>query len=155
MSAVFGACAGRGGECPELRTVARAKCRSSPSKRVQTLRAQLYILFLHCIVCQLLPVQRRKPNFSKTMSIALHGWSSAVSSLRINWQQRAAWHVFRPAALLSPLSLGLPSLQSLLELLPPIVWAVPKKKVSHSRKAMRDANKGLKDKTSEILQFTL
>lgn len=97
----------------------------------------------------------RKLYFSKTMSIALHGWSSAVSSLRINWQQRAAWHVFRPAALLSPLSLGLPSLQSLLELLPPIVWAVPKKKVSHSRKAMRDANKGLKDKTSEILQFTL
>ncbi|KAJ7783833.1 ribosomal L32p protein family-domain-containing protein [Mycena maculata] len=39
-----------------------------------------------------------------------------------------------------------PSLESLLELLPPFVLAVPKKKVSHSRKSMREANKGLKDK---------
>ncbi|EIW86673.1 hypothetical protein CONPUDRAFT_17616, partial [Coniophora puteana RWD-64-598 SS2] len=36
--------------------------------------------------------------------------------------------------------------QSLLDLLPPIILAVPKKKVSHSRKRMRSANKGLKDK---------
>jgi large subunit ribosomal protein L32 len=36
----------------------------------------------------------------------------------------------------------------LLELFPSIVLAVPKKKVSHSRKAMRAANKGLKDKQS-------
>ncbi|KAJ7492577.1 hypothetical protein FB451DRAFT_998388, partial [Mycena latifolia] len=39
-----------------------------------------------------------------------------------------------------------PTLQSLLELFPPFVLAVPKKKVSHSRKSMRSANKGLKDK---------
>ncbi|KAI0704842.1 hypothetical protein BC835DRAFT_1261988 [Cytidiella melzeri] len=46
-----------------------------------------------------------------------------------------------------PSSWTLPaSLQSLLELFPPIVLAVPKKKTSHSRKAMRSANKGLKDK---------
>ncbi|TFK41119.1 hypothetical protein BDQ12DRAFT_600554 [Crucibulum laeve] len=41
---------------------------------------------------------------------------------------------------------SIPSLQSLLELFPPVVLAVPKSKVSHSRKAMRSANKGLKDK---------
>ncbi|KAF8501923.1 hypothetical protein JB92DRAFT_2650701, partial [Gautieria morchelliformis] len=39
---------------------------------------------------------------------------------------------------------------SLLELLPPFLFAVPKKKVSHSRKAMRAANKGLKDKTNIV-----
>ncbi|KAJ4489295.1 hypothetical protein C8J55DRAFT_450325 [Lentinula edodes] len=44
-------------------------------------------------------------------------------------------------------SFKLPSLASLLEeLFPRILLAVPKKKVSHSRKAMRAANKGLKDK---------
>ncbi|WWC60236.1 mitochondrial 54S ribosomal protein bL32m [Kwoniella dejecticola CBS 10117] len=41
------------------------------------------------------------------------------------------------------------SLESILELIPPIVWAsVPKKKTSHSRKSMRSANKGLKNKTN-------
>ncbi|KAI6047599.1 hypothetical protein EDC04DRAFT_2556094 [Pisolithus marmoratus] len=44
-------------------------------------------------------------------------------------------------------SLALPSLW---ELLPPIVLAVPKKKVSHSRKAMRSAHKGLKDKLNVV-----
>ncbi|KAJ3774954.1 hypothetical protein EV361DRAFT_815736 [Lentinula raphanica] len=44
-------------------------------------------------------------------------------------------------------SFKIPSLASLLEeLFPRILLAVPKKKVSHSRKAMRAANKGLKDK---------
>lgn len=46
------------------------------------------------------------------------------------------------------LSWSIPSLQSLLELFPPFLLAVPKSKVSHSRKAMRSANKGLKDKQS-------
>ncbi|WWC87814.1 ribosomal protein L32 [Kwoniella dendrophila CBS 6074] len=41
------------------------------------------------------------------------------------------------------------TLESILELIPPIVWAsVPKKKTSHSRKSMRSANKGLKNKTN-------
>lgn len=40
-------------------------------------------------------------------------------------------------------------LASLLELLPPIVLAVPKHKVTHSRKSMRSAHKGPKNKTSE------
>lgn len=43
---------------------------------------------------------------------------------------------------------SIPSLQSLLDLFPPFLLAVPKKKTSHSRKAMRSANKGLKDKQS-------
>lgn len=43
---------------------------------------------------------------------------------------------------------ALPSWTSLLEFFPSVLWAVPKKKVSHSRKAMRAANKGLKDKSS-------
>jgi len=46
------------------------------------------------------------------------------------------------------ISRTIPSLQSFLELFPPIVLAVPKKKTSHSRKSMRSANKGLKDKQS-------
>ncbi|KAI9632485.1 uncharacterized protein MKK02DRAFT_40788 [Dioszegia hungarica] len=52
----------------------------------------------------------------------------------------------RPTA---PWSLSLiPLLDSLAELFPPILLAVPKSKVSHSRKSMRSANKGLKNKTS-------
>ncbi|KAG6879696.1 hypothetical protein C0992_012543 [Termitomyces sp. T32_za158] len=42
----------------------------------------------------------------------------------------------------------IPSLKSLLELIPPFLLAVPKSKISHSRKSMRSANKGLKDKQS-------
>jgi len=48
----------------------------------------------------------------------------------------------------SALNWSIPSLQSLVDLFPPFLLAVPKKKVSHSRKAMRAANKGLKDKQS-------
>jgi len=45
----------------------------------------------------------------------------------------------------------IPSLQSLLEeLFPPFLLAVPKKKVSHSRKAMRASGKGLKDKQNIV-----
>ncbi|KAI0257630.1 hypothetical protein BJV78DRAFT_1079207, partial [Lactifluus subvellereus] len=39
---------------------------------------------------------------------------------------------------------------SLRDLIPPFLLAVPKKKVSHSRKAMRSANKGLKDKQNLV-----
>ncbi|KXN89988.1 putative 54S ribosomal protein L32, mitochondrial [Leucoagaricus sp. SymC.cos] len=45
---------------------------------------------------------------------------------------------------------SIPSLQSLLNLFPPFLLAVPKKKTSHSRKAMRAANKGLKDKQNIV-----
>ncbi|KAF8237814.1 hypothetical protein L208DRAFT_1245645 [Tricholoma matsutake] len=44
----------------------------------------------------------------------------------------------------------LPTVQSLLQLFPPIVLAVPKSKISHSRKSMRSANKGLKDKQNIV-----
>ena len=53
------------------------------------------------------------------------------------------------------LALALPSLRTLVELFPPIVLAVPKKKTSHSRKAMRSANKGLKDKTSTFINLSI
>jgi hypothetical protein len=37
------------------------------------------------------------------------------------------------------------------ELAPSILWAVPKKKTSHSKKRMRASNKGLDDKLSELV----
>ncbi|KAF7310943.1 putative 54S ribosomal protein L32, mitochondrial [Mycena chlorophos] len=52
-----------------------------------------------------------------------------------------------PALLASLRQWRIPSLS---ELLPPIVLAVPKKKVSHSRKSMREANKGLVDKQNIV-----
>ncbi|KAJ7925828.1 ribosomal L32p protein family-domain-containing protein [Mycena leptocephala] len=55
-----------------------------------------------------------------------------------------------PAFLAASRTWAFPSLQSLLELFPPFVLAVPKKKVSHSRKSMREANKGLKDKKNIV-----
>jgi hypothetical protein len=55
-----------------------------------------------------------------------------------------------PSAIFQP-SWSIPFLPSLRDLIPPFLLAVPKKKVSHSRKAMRSANKGLKDKQSEGL----
>lgn len=53
------------------------------------------------------------------------------------------------AAPAAPWYTFLPGLSSLLELMPPILMAVPKHKVTHSRKSMRSANKGLKNRTSE------
>ena len=62
-----------------------------------------------------------------------------LPNLATFFPQISAWTPFRWTA--SPLD-------SLLELFPPFLLAVPKKKTSHSRKAMRSANKGLKDKRS-------
>lgn len=53
------------------------------------------------------------------------------------------------SALSAPWYLSIPGLASLLELLPPILLAVPKSKISHSRKSMRSANKGPRNKSSE------
>ena len=39
--------------------------------------------------------------------------------------------------------------QSLLDLLPPWLLAVPKSKTSHSKKSMRSSNKGLKEQQGE------
>ncbi|KAJ7706134.1 ribosomal L32p protein family-domain-containing protein [Mycena rosella] len=55
-----------------------------------------------------------------------------------------------PAFLAASRTWAFPSLQSLLELFPPFVLAVPKSKTSHSRKSMREANKGLKDKQNIV-----
>lgn len=41
------------------------------------------------------------------------------------------------------------------DLFPSILLAVPKKKVSHSRKSMRSAHKGLKDKTSKLVESSI
>ncbi|RSH94589.1 hypothetical protein EHS25_004393 [Saitozyma podzolica] len=53
-----------------------------------------------------------------------------------------------PVAAPAPWYTFLPGLSSLLELMPPILMAVPKHKVTHSRKSMRSANKGLKNRTN-------
>ncbi|KAI0932245.1 hypothetical protein AcV5_004478 [Taiwanofungus camphoratus] len=60
----------------------------------------------------------------------------------------ALFPAFFPSS--QPFTWALPTLQSLLELFPPFLLAVPKKKTSHSRKAMRSANKGLKDKRNLV-----
>jgi large subunit ribosomal protein L32 len=78
-------------------------------------------------------------------ALALTNTRSAFGSLR-RGGFLAAFSWSTPAV-----TLTLPSLQSLIDLFPPILMAVPKKKVSHSRKSMRSANKGLKDKTSTFL----
>ena len=90
---------------------------------------------------------------STTMAaaLALHQsrtWLSAATRLPLLRISLAA--AFVPAFLASPkpFTWAIPSLPSLLELFPPWLLAVPKKKTSHSRKAMRSANKGLKDKQS-------
>ncbi|KAG2752379.1 hypothetical protein P692DRAFT_20871342 [Suillus brevipes Sb2] len=85
-------------------------------------------------------------------SLALHQTRSFISTFRSSWTQLPV-----AASLAANLELrqksfswALPGLQSLLELLPPIVLAVPKSKISHSRKSMRSANKGLKDKRNIV-----
>ncbi|KIJ68404.1 hypothetical protein HYDPIDRAFT_82030 [Hydnomerulius pinastri MD-312] len=85
-------------------------------------------------------------------SLALHQTRSIFSAFRLPWTRPLTAATLVPAFLSwqKPFNLALPTLQSLLELLPPIVLAVPKSKVSHSRKAMRSANKGLKDKKNIV-----
>ncbi|KAL1740038.1 ribosomal L32p protein family-domain-containing protein [Schizophyllum fasciatum] len=75
------------------------------------------------------------------------------------WRPLFASWALAPAAALAPWRTpSAPSptwdirarLQSLLELLPGVVLAVPKKKTSHSKKRMRAAGKGLKDKQNIV-----
>ncbi|KAK4687390.1 large subunit ribosomal protein L32, partial [Tremellales sp. Uapishka_1] len=68
---------------------------------------------------------------------------------------RPAWSLpCLPSSSTSPLPQNrwytalIPSLSSLIELFPPILLAVPKSRVTHSRKSMRSANKGLKNKSN-------
>lgn len=76
------------------------------------------------------------------MALALRaGWgasSSSTSSPFIAALQNGLQTLFQSPA-------------SLIELLPPILLAVPKSRVSHSRKRMRAANKHLKEKDSESI----
>ncbi|TBU65032.1 ribosomal L32p protein family-domain-containing protein [Dichomitus squalens] len=86
-------------------------------------------------------------------ALALHQsrtWLSAAARLPLSRISLTAALV--PAFLASPkpFTWAIPSLPSLLELFPPWLLAVPKKKTSHSRKAMRSANKGLKDKQNLV-----
>lgn len=83
-------------------------------------------------------------------SLALHQTRSFIHAFRSSWAPLsiAASLAANLELRQKPFSWTLPGLQSLLELLPPIVLAVPKSKISHSRKSMRSANKGLKDKRS-------
>ncbi|KAG0708915.1 hypothetical protein DFH29DRAFT_842650 [Suillus ampliporus] len=85
-------------------------------------------------------------------SLALNQTRSFISTFRSSWAQLpiAASLAFNLELRQKPFSWALPGLQSLLELLPPIVLAVPKSKISHSRKSMRSANKGLKDKRNIV-----
>jgi hypothetical protein len=85
-------------------------------------------------------------NFHAMAALALHQTRSFFSTFRLPWLTRPT-----PApASQTPFNLALPMLQPLLDLLPAIVLAVPKSKISHSRKSMRSANKGLKDKQSTL-----
>ncbi|KAF8140225.1 hypothetical protein EV363DRAFT_1393136 [Boletus edulis] len=81
-------------------------------------------------------------------ALALHQTRSFFSTFRLPWMRPTS----APAILGSqaPFNLALPILQPLLDLLPAIVLAVPKSKISHSRKSMRSANKGLKDKQNIV-----
>jgi len=91
---------------------------------------------------------------SSTMaSIALHQTRRTLfPALRSPWATPAIATALLPTFLASqqPFNWAMPTLQSLLDLLPPFLLAVPKKKVSHSRKAMRSSNKGLKDKRNIV-----
>lgn len=83
-------------------------------------------------------------------ALALQQTRIALPAFKTFWSRPMLSAVLLPAFLASPrpFTWALPSIQSLLELFPPFLLAVPKKKTSHSRKAMRSANKGLKDKHS-------
>ncbi|KAH9486899.1 putative 54S ribosomal protein L32, mitochondrial [Psilocybe cubensis] len=77
-------------------------------------------------------------------ALALRQTQSILRILPFGRWQAPAFAV--PSLAAPSTSWSLPSLDSLLDLLPPFLLAVPKSKTSHSRKAMRSANKGLKDK---------
>ncbi|KIM85275.1 hypothetical protein PILCRDRAFT_355824 [Piloderma croceum F 1598] len=86
-------------------------------------------------------------------SLALHQTRRTLfPALRSPWATPAITAALLPTFLASqqPFNWAMPTLQSLLDLLPPFLLAVPKKKVSHSRKAMRSASKGLKDKKNIV-----
>ncbi|WVO13269.1 hypothetical protein L204_100882 [Cryptococcus depauperatus] len=95
----------------------------------------------------------------RTIATPLHSLRSFLPALYPSWSCQSSsnssssllFSLATPAPTNSSWSSVFPSfsLESLLELIPPIVWAsVPKKKVSPSRKKMRSAHKGLKNKSN-------
>ena len=85
-------------------------------------------------------------------ALALPATRTLLPALRLPFARPQLAAAFAPATLFAPTQLGWSfkeAWESLLELIPPFLLAVPKKKTSHSRKSMRSANKGLKDKESE------
>ena len=79
------------------------------------------------------------PSSSKSTLSQSEAAPAASSAVESSYSASLATPWYLPA---------LPLLDSLAELFPPLLWAVPKHKVTHSRKSMRSANKGLKNKTS-------
>ncbi|KAH9944417.1 ribosomal L32p protein family-domain-containing protein [Epithele typhae] len=85
-------------------------------------------------------------------ALALHQSRSWLAVPRLPLPRLSLAAAFLPSFLATqrPFTWAIPPLSSLLELFPPWLLAVPKKKVSHSRKNMRSANKGLKDKENFV-----
>jgi hypothetical protein len=79
---------------------------------------------------------------------------AAITSWRNTFLPRASLSSTVPSSEITSPSLLDSALQGLLELFPPFLLAVPKHKVTHSRKSMRSANKGLKNKSSEFVNPT-
>ncbi|KAF8168062.1 hypothetical protein B0H34DRAFT_684052 [Crassisporium funariophilum] len=80
-------------------------------------------------------------------ALAFRQSRSILPSLQFSFFRQWSPSILVSSALALPgTSWSMPSLESLLDLFPPFLLAVPKSKTSHSRKAMRSANKGLKDK---------
>jgi len=95
----------------------------------------------------------RPPSTTAMAAISLQQTRMIIPSFKLSLSHRLLSATTLIPSLLStarPLSWGFPTFQSLLELFPPFLLAVPKKKTSHSRKAMRSANKGLEDKRNLV-----
>jgi len=89
-------------------------------------------------------VHHTRFNFTTSMAALL----LPTRTLQLSISRQSLTNYIVPAFLTGSFGLALPSLHSILNLLPSFLLAVPKKKTSHSKKAMRSANKGLKDKNS-------
>jgi len=88
----------------------------------------------------LTPSQASRPSASSSASSSLREENASSPNASISIAEET-----------SPVStslLSLPTWETWRELLPPILWAAPKKKTSHSKKRMRASSKGLTGKTN-------
>ncbi|GAA96936.1 uncharacterized protein L969DRAFT_54038 [Mixia osmundae IAM 14324] len=77
--------------------------------------------------------------------------ASLVSMRSLTAAHRLAHMVALPSLMLQSLQRDLSGIWARMEeLFPSLVWAVPKSRVSHSRKSMRSANKGLKARSNIV-----